>query len=367
MITKTNDPRSNYGQNERSQAMRLRATPRPKIAIRSIRLAATILLCSLAGKIALAQPPTVSVLEIDINNFTGYLTDAFDASKFATDPTRTLSAAIRNFAFVVAVGDITMVNGKPARGTLVVAQRSISLSPSPTAGQALADVTRTAVTENLFEIQQPDGTYVGSIYGLGLAGGPGPLGTPAGSTANVTIAGGTGAFLGARGQMVATFFPGVTPFRSGSVTENPERRRDNAAGEHFRFFMQVIPLTRPEIAATAAGPAIVHSANFLPVSASNAAKAGETLSLFATGLGPTVPFVNPGETFPANPLSVVNSPIDVTVNGEPAELIGAVGYPGSADGYQVNFRLPGTTPKGLATVQLSAAWIKGPAVQLPVQ
>jgi len=167
--------------------------------------------------------------------------------------------------------------------------------------------------------------------------------------------------------MVATFFPGVTPFRSGSVTENPERRRDNAAGEHFRFFMQVIPLTRPEIAATAAGPAIVHSANFLPVSASNAAKAGETLSLFATGLGPTVPFVNPGETFPANPLSVVNSPIDVTVNGEPAELIGAVGYPGSADGYQVNFRLPGTTPKGLATVQLSAAWIKGPAVQLPVQ
>ena len=80
MITKTNDPRSNYGQNERSHAMRLRATPRPKIAIRSIRLAATILLCSLAGKIALAQAPTVSVLEIDINNFTGYLTDACDAS-----------------------------------------------------------------------------------------------------------------------------------------------------------------------------------------------------------------------------------------------------------------------------------------------
>jgi uncharacterized protein (TIGR03437 family) len=337
------------------------------IVFRSASLAATIFLCSLASKIALAQAPTFSVMEIDINNFTGYTTDTFDPSKFATDSNRTTAAALRNFAFVIAVGDITMVNGKPARGSLIVAQRSVSLSPSPTAGQGVADVTRTAVTENLFEIQQADGTYVGSIYGLGLAGGSGPPGTSAGSIANVTIAGGTGAFLGARGQMVATFFPGVIPFRSGSVTENPEKRRDNAAGEHFRFVMQVIPLTRPEIARTAAGPAIVHADTFVPVSASNAAKAGETLSLWATGLGPTVPFVNPGEKFPAKPLSVVSSPVEVTVNGTAAELIGAVGYPGSTDGYQVNFRVPGGTARGLATIQLSAAWINGATVQIPVQ
>jgi uncharacterized protein (TIGR03437 family) len=367
MVTKTNGRAFSCGQDKRAHVILSRGGSRLGVLFRSASLAATIFLCSFAGKIALAQTPAFSVLEIDINNFTGYTTDTFDPSKFATDPNRTMAAAVRNFAFVIAVGDITMVNGKPARGSLIVAQRSVSLSPSPTAGQARADVTRTAVTENLFEIQQSDGTYVGSIYGLGLAGGPGPLGTPAGSTANVTIAGGTGAFLGARGQMVATFFPGVVAFRAGSITENPERRRDNAAGEHFRFVLQVIPMTRPEIAQTAAGPAIVHSASFLPVSASNAAKPSETLSLWATGLGPTVPFVNPGERFPANPLSVVNSPVEVTVNGEPAELIGAVGYPGSTDGYQVNFRVPGGTPSGMATVQLSVAWIKGAAVQIPVQ
>jgi uncharacterized protein (TIGR03437 family) len=134
--------------------------------------------------------------------------------------------------------------------------------------------------------------------------------------------------------MVATAFPGVAAFRIGSVTENPEKRRDNAAGERIRFVAQVIPLRRPEIVATAAaGPAVVHSADFSRVSISNPTKPGEILSLWATGLGPTVPAVDPGAPFLANPLSVVNSPVELAVNGEPAEVIGAVGYPGSTDSY----------------------------------
>src|SRR5690348_2736647 len=153
-----------------------------------------------AGIPSPGQTPSATILEIEVDNFTGYATDQFDASKFATDPNRTTAAAVRNFGFVIGVADIVMVNGKPARGTFVVQQRSIGLSPTPNGGQAIADITRTAVTENLFEIQQQDGTYVGSIYCFGLAGGPGPVGVLSGGTANVTIAGGTGAFLGVRGQ-----------------------------------------------------------------------------------------------------------------------------------------------------------------------
>jgi uncharacterized protein (TIGR03437 family) len=85
-----------------------------------------------------------------------------------------------------------------------------------------------------------------------------------------------------------------------------------------------------------------------------------------TGLGP-VPGVDPGQPFPSNPLAFVNSPVGVTVNGKTAEVLGAVGFPGSVDGYQVNFQLPPDTPKGFAAIQVSAAWVMGSPVNIPVQ
>ena len=42
----------------------------------------------------------------------------------------------------------------------------------------------------------------------------------------------------------------------------------------------------------------------------------------------------------ASPVAEVNSPVQVIVNGKVAQVIGAVGYPGAVDGYQVNFRVP---------------------------
>ena len=48
-------------------------------------------------------------------------------------------------------------------------------------------------------------------------------------------------------------------------------------------------------------------------------------------------------------------------------MLAAVGYPGSVDGYQVNFRVPPDTHKGTATVQVSVAWIAGTPVTFPVQ
>jgi uncharacterized protein (TIGR03437 family) len=90
------------------------------------------------------------------------------------------------------------------------------------------------------------------------------------------------------------------------------------------------------------------------------------LSLFATGLGPTRPGVDPGP-FPAKPPAIVNSRVDVKANGKSADVLGAVGYPGSLDGYQVNFRVPADTAARTATIQLGAAWIAGSAVTIPVQ
>ena len=55
------------------------------------------------------------------------------------------------------------------------------------------------------------------------------------------------------------------------------------------------------------------------------------------------------------------------MNGNSAEVLGAVGFPGSLDGYQVTFRVPQDAAKGMATIQVSAAWIAGPAVGIVVQ
>jgi uncharacterized protein (TIGR03437 family) len=81
----------------------------------------------------------------------------------------------------------------------------------------------------------------------------------------------------------------------------------------------------------------------------------------------TVHGVVTGQPFPSSPVAAVNSPVQVIVNGKAAELIGAVGYPGSVDGYQVNFRVPAGIAKGSATIQVSAAWTPSAPVTIPVQ
>jgi len=126
-------------------------------------------------------------------------------------------------------------------------------------------------------------------------------------------------------------------------------------------------MSRPEIAITANGPAVAHCNDFSLVNASKPATAGEVLCLFATGLGPTRASLIPGQPFPSSPLAVVNSPIDVTVNGKSAEVLAAVGYPGAVDAYQVNFRIPPGIGPGMAAIHLSAAWIPGTPVTIAVQ
>ena len=135
----------------------------------------------------------------------------------------------------------------------------------------------------------------------------------------------------------------------------------------MRWVIHLIPMEVPQIVSAFGFPAVTHSDDSSFVTLGKPAEPGEVLSLLVTGLGPTKPGVNPGQPFPSSPPAVVNSPVDVRVNGESAEVIGAVGFPGAADGYQVNFRVPSDVAKGPATIQISAAWISGPGVSFAVQ
>jgi uncharacterized protein (TIGR03437 family) len=310
-----------------------------------------------------------TMLLVEFENNVQYNQDTSDYSKLATDPSVTATVASKNFQSNVVIADIVAVNGQPAKGIFFRERRTIMLTPNPTPGQAIADVTRNfSGFETVFEILQPDGAPIGSIFLSGFGGGsPTPPGAPlVQNLSNLAIVGGTGAFLGARGQGGEATVPGNTAARQASMTEDPSKRRINGGGK-MRWVLHVIPMLRPEIVTTLAGPAVTHSRDFSVVTASKPATPGETLSLFATGLGPTRLGVDPGQLFPAKPPAIVNSPVDVTVNGKSAEVLGAVGYPGSVDGYQVNFRLPSNTTAGTAIIQLSTAWIAGPAATIVVQ
>jgi uncharacterized protein (TIGR03437 family) len=331
---------------------------------------ATALCAAAFSHPGLAQVAPPSILQIDVANNVLYQEDTSDVSKFATDPNvAAVLHGAKNFNRAVGVADIVAVNGQPVTGTHIRSAVNVFLRTAPVPGQAIADTVRVGLAVFTFEILKSDGTPIGTIVTNGFAGGAAPPGAPLSATAgsNFVITGGTGAFLGARGQMeMAANPPGVAAQRGASITEDPANRRLNGGGTQ-RYVVHLIPMSAPQIAITPGGPAVTHSNDFSPVTASKPAAAGEILSLFASGLGPVNPGVDPGQPFPSSPLAIVNSPVEVTVNGKAAEVLSAVGYPGAVDGYQVNFRVPQNTAKGVATIQVSAAWIAGNVVQIAVQ
>ena len=343
--------------------------------IRKMTLLPILLACVYCNP-ARGQAPAAT-LYIELQNVVEYQVDTSDLSKYGTDPSATQGKAGKGLGVgcagvqIVGYGDIVSVNGQPARGSYVGRGVAVCTSPTPVqgGGNAISDTTWPSMRDETFEILQSDGiTPVGTIMASGLSSGmPSPPGPPAGSH-NSVIAGGTGAFFGARGQKGQRngMLSGAVGERTASITEDPAMRRQNGGG-HLLTVLYVVPMSWPTVVSTASGPAIVHSSDFSLVSASKPAAAGEILSLFASGLGPTSTSLTPGQPFPLSPLAVVNSPLDVTVNGKSAEVLAAVGYPGAVDGFQVNFRVPPDTGTGTATIQISSAWIPGPPVNIEVK
>jgi hypothetical protein len=58
--------------------------------------------------------------------------------------------------------------------------------------------------------------------------------------------------------------------------------------------------------------------------------------------------------------------IELLMYGKDADVLAAVGYPDAVDRYQEHFRVPADA-SGTVTIQISAAWIPGNLVSIPVQ
>ena len=326
-----------------------------------LKLILTTVLATTAYRQATAQPPQFATLTISYTSGVAYIEDTTDTNKYESSAALA-AASPKNLESFVAVADLVSVNGTPVKGNFVFRGRFIQMSATPAPGQAIGDFLRGAAADIFLEIHAVDGTAIGTILTAGFTGGAAPPGVPAGMFLNMGVIGGTGAYLGARGVMTSPAFS----TRAASIQEDPANRRQNG-GIQGTLTVYLIPLSSPQVVSTTNGPAIVHATDGSAVTPSKAAKAGEVLTLYATGLGPTVPPLSPGSTFTANPLQMSNSPIAITVAGQAADVLYAGGYPGSTDGFQVNFRVPSGVSAGMAPLQLSAAFIPASPVSLPIQ
>jgi uncharacterized protein (TIGR03437 family) len=312
------------------------------------------------------------VLELKAENIVIYVGDTPFEGLIST-PEVTHSAPLP-FANAFGIGDIVEINGEPVNGTWMLRAVTIISTPTPgpdpvTGGIAIADASRLALVDQSFEIMKAVGEQIGTILALGPGFGPQPPGAPLDQRlSNLAVVGGTGAYLGARGQLGTTGLgPDKIPIRFASARENPALRRMNGGGQ-LTFVIHILPEIAPEVVRFASTdlPAVFHSSDQQLVTEDDPAVPGEVLTMLVKRLGPTIPGVNPGEPFPRNPLNIANSPVDVLINGVKSTVIFAGGEPGAVDVYEVDFRVPSTASSGLADVQILAGFIRGTEFRIPI-
>lgn len=317
----------------------------------TFRVVLPLALCQLLLSASAAAQNVPVILQVDTENQVRYGEDVTDRSQIARSSVPVPASPALNFNRGIVISDIVQVNGSPAKGVAINLVNDLRLTATPAPGAAISDVTVPALSLAEFLFLRPDGVQIGSIFGMGV------------QAVGMTIVGGTGAFVGAQG----TISPGAAgrPLRTTSQAEDPSVRRINGGGSGGTM-IQLIPMLRPEVLIGANGPIIIHS-DYTTVTPDKPARAGEVLILYAKGLGPTTPSVNPGEPYPSAPFAIVNSPVEVLVNGKASSVINQIGLPGTSDVYHVAFRVPDDTTAGTARVQISAAWVKGSTVTIAVR
>jgi uncharacterized protein (TIGR03437 family) len=113
--------------------------------------------------------------------------------------------------------------------------------------------------------------------------------------------------------------------------------------------------------------AAIHGQGSGTITESSPAKPGETVSIYATGLGATTPVVATGTPTPVSPQTNTNVKPTVTVGGLPATVIASILAPSQVGLYQVNFTLPSAMPGGIQPLVLTIGGVATTrTVTLPV-
>jgi uncharacterized protein (TIGR03437 family) len=118
---------------------------------------------------------------------------------------------------------------------------------------------------------------------------------------------------------------------------------------------------------TRAGVAAALDANFKIVDASNPARRGQAVQIYANGLGPVDHTPATGEPTSAEQLSRTRVNASVTVGGRPAEVLFSGLAPGNVGLYQVNLVVAADTPTGSQPVVVTIGGVSSKPVNMPVQ
>lgn len=177
------------------------------------------------------MPPVV--LRIDTANFVRYDQETADWTKFATSPgiVTLVPGHLPPFGSYISLADVVSVNGKPVKGVRVLRGLNIAFAINAVPKQAVADISGSPYFDQLFVIQNLDGTVIGTMVVIGLQiTNPAPAASGLGAWGTVVV-GGSGAFLGVTGQGCGVSGGGTPPggARISSVTEDPANRRNNGA------------------------------------------------------------------------------------------------------------------------------------------
>ena len=157
------------------------------------------------------------VITVETENHVQYRGDIFDPAQYAKNPNQT-TAPVITFAKNVQIADIVAINGEPAKGLWTTHFLVTPFRRNPAPGQAIADLDSGALVYCAYEILAPDGSYIGTLFDMGIG-------------EHHAIVGGVGAFANATGIMKMEV---IHSARVASMSEDPSRRRDFGPNGRFR-------------------------------------------------------------------------------------------------------------------------------------
>jgi uncharacterized protein (TIGR03437 family) len=112
--------------------------------------------------------------------------------------------------------------------------------------------------------------------------------------------------------------------------------------------------------------AVLKNADFSLVGPGNAARAGDVILVYCTGLGATSATLATGTLVPATTTANTTAAVTATMGGNPATVVYAIASPGFAGLYQVAITVPsGLT--GNAPIVLTEGGVPSNSVAIPVQ
>lgn len=299
----------------------------------------------------------VAYIEVEVENSRVYRFDVSDPAQNGTSTAPAPPRSAQPFTDFCQIDDVVRINGKPAKGHHTTCGVRMNYRVDGAPGSTITDVPILGSAQHMcsWELYSSDSRFVGRI----VDGGFFPH----------SVLGGAGAFFGAAGEH--HFSGGPEPVASS--LEDPALRRVYG-GSAYKVMFYVVPRFWPEIVVEQQGPAVYRADRLNAPLAGQAVRAGDVLTMKVKGLGPTYPGpttagpVPPGTRAFASeaPYDRVSSPIEVTLNGVQAEVINAIGWPGTTDVYRVDFRVPDGLSVGSGRLRVTSAWIDSDDVAVVV-